>query len=54
LKDILWNSSVLDVHLFDAADYDADHSLYVAKVRKRLPVCKQISQRFHVERFSIK
>jgi hypothetical protein len=43
--------NVLDVRSFRAADCDSDHYLVVAKVRERLTVNKQRSQRFHMERF---
>jgi hypothetical protein len=39
---------------FRAADYDTNHYLVVAKVRERLAVNKQRSQRFHLERFNLK
>jgi hypothetical protein len=48
------HSSVLDVLSFRAADCDTDHYLVVAKVRERLPVNKQRSHRFHMERFNFK
>jgi hypothetical protein len=54
LADRRRHSSVLDVQSFRAADCDTDHYLVVAKVRKRLAVNKQRSQRFHVERFNLK
>jgi hypothetical protein len=37
-----------------AADCDSDHYLVVAKVRERLAVNKQTSQRFGMERFNFK
>jgi hypothetical protein len=48
------HSNVLDVRTFRAADCDSDHCLVVAKVRKRLAVNKQRSQRFNMERFNLK
>jgi hypothetical protein len=43
------HSNVLDVGSFRAADCDSDHYLVVAKVRERLAVNEQRSQRFNVE-----
>jgi hypothetical protein len=48
------HSSVLDVRSFQAADCDNDHSPVFAKVRKRLAVKKQKSQRFRMDMFNLK
>jgi hypothetical protein len=40
-----WNSSILDVQSFRGADCNTDHDLAVAKVRERLAVSKQASQK---------
>jgi endonuclease/exonuclease/phosphatase family metal-dependent hydrolase len=47
-------SNVHDVRSFRAADCDSDHYLVVAKVRDRLAMNKQRSQRFDMERFNLK
>jgi hypothetical protein len=47
-------SNVLDVWSFRTADCGTDHCLQVVKVRERLAVNKQRSQRFHMERFTLK
>jgi hypothetical protein len=54
LVDRRRHSNVLDVQSFRAADCDSDHYLMVAKVRERLAVNKQRSQRFDMERFNLK
>jgi hypothetical protein len=54
LIDRRWHSNVLDVQSFRAADCDTDHYLVVAKVRERLAVTKQMTHRFHMERFNLK
>jgi hypothetical protein len=46
--------NVLDVRSLKAADCDSDHYLVVAKVRERLAVNKQRSQRFHMDRLNLK
>jgi hypothetical protein len=46
--------NVLDVRSFRAADCDNDHYLVVAKIRERLAMNKQRSQRFVMERFNLK
>jgi hypothetical protein len=48
------HSNLLDVLSFRAADCDSDHYLVVVKVRERLAVNKQRSQRFHMEGFNLK
>jgi endonuclease/exonuclease/phosphatase family metal-dependent hydrolase len=54
LVDRRRHSNILDVRSLRAADCDSDHSLAVAKVRERLAVNKQRSQRFYMERFNLK
>jgi hypothetical protein len=54
LVDRRRHSNVLDIRSFRAADCDTDHCLVVAKVRERLAVNKQRSQRFDIERFNLK
>jgi hypothetical protein len=55
LVDRRRHSNVFDIRSFRAADCDSDHYLVVvAKVRERLPVNKQRSHRFHMERFNLK
>jgi hypothetical protein len=54
LVDRRRHSNVLDVRSFRAADCVSDHYPVVAKVRERLAVNKQRSQRFHMERFNLK
>jgi hypothetical protein len=54
LVDRRRHSSVLDVRSFRTANCDTDHYLVVAKVRERLAVNKQRSQRFHMERLNLK
>jgi hypothetical protein len=46
--------SSVHVRTFRARDYDTYHYLVVAKIRERLTVNKQRSQRFHLERFNLK
>jgi hypothetical protein len=53
LVDKRRHSNVLDVRSFRAAYCDTDHSLVVVKVRERLAVNKQRSQRFYMERFNL-
>jgi hypothetical protein len=48
------HSNVLDVRSFRAADFDSDDYLVGTKVRERLSVNKQRSQRFDMERFNLK
>jgi hypothetical protein len=54
LVDKRRHSNVLDVQSSRAGDCDTDNYLVVAEVRERLAVNKQRSQRFLVERFSLK
>jgi hypothetical protein len=52
LVDRRKHSNVLDVRCCDSDQYLV--VLVVAKDRERLPVNKQRSQRFHMERFNLK
>jgi hypothetical protein len=54
LVDRRWHSSVPDVLLFREADCVTDHYLVVEKYRERLAVSKQITHRFHMQRFDLK
>jgi hypothetical protein len=53
LVDRRRHSNALDVRSFRAADCESNHYLVVAKVKVRLAVNKQRSQRFDMERGSI-
>jgi hypothetical protein len=51
LIDRRWHSCIPDVQSFRAADCDNDHYLVVAKIRERLAVSKQTTQKVHMGRF---
>jgi hypothetical protein len=46
--------SILDVRSFGAADCDTDHYLVVTKLRERLTVSKQTTDRVNIHRFHLK
>ena len=48
------HSSILDVRSFRGSDCDTDHYLVVAKLRERLAVFKQATQKFEGERFILR
>jgi hypothetical protein len=54
LVDRRRHSNVLDVRSFRAADCDSDQYLVLTRVRERLAVNKQRSQRFQRESFNLK
>jgi hypothetical protein len=54
LTDRQRHCSVLDGQSLRAPDCDTDHYLVVVKVRERLAVNKQRSQRFDMERLNLK
>jgi len=54
MYDRRWHSNVLDVQNFRGADCDTDHYLVIAKVRERLAVGKQVTQRFDRQRFNLR
>jgi hypothetical protein len=54
LVDRRRHSNVLDIRSFRAVDCDSNHYLVVAKVRERLAMNKQRSERFHMKRFNLK
>jgi hypothetical protein len=45
---------ILDAQSFREADCGTHHYLVVGKVRERLAVSKETTERFHVERYSLK
>ena len=53
LIDRRWQSSVLDVQSFRGAECDTDHYPVTAKVRERLAVGKQATQRLDRHRFNL-
>jgi hypothetical protein len=49
-----WHSSILDVRNFGGADCYTYHYLAVVKVRGRLAVSKQVTQKMDGERFNLR
>jgi len=54
LIDRRWHWSILEVQTFMGADCDTDHYVVVAKVRERLAVSKQETQKLDVEKFNLR
>ena len=54
LMDRRRQSNILDVRSFSGADCDTDHYLVVAKVRERLAVSKQATQKLDGEKFNLR
>jgi len=54
LIDRRWHLSVLDVRSFRGVECDTNHYLVIAKVRERLAVGKQDTQRFDRQRFNLR
>jgi hypothetical protein len=54
LTERRWHSNTVDIRSPRGADCDTDHCLLVAKVRERLAVTKQETQRFELERFNLR
>jgi hypothetical protein len=52
LIDRRWHLIILDAQSCTGDDCDTDHNQVVAKVRERLAVSKQATQKFDVERFN--
>ena len=53
LTDRRWHSRILDVRSFRGADCDTNYYLVVAKVRERLTVSKEATQKFDGEIFNL-
>jgi len=54
LIDRRWHSSILDVRRFRGADCDIDNHLAIAKIRGKLAVGKQATQRFDRQKFILR
>ena len=52
--DRRWHSVLLDVRSFRGADYDTDQYLVITKVRERLAMGKQASERYDRQRFNLR
>jgi hypothetical protein len=50
----IWHSSILDVQSFRRADCDTDYYQVVTKIRERLAVSKETSQKFDVGIFNLR
>jgi hypothetical protein len=54
LIDRRWHSIIIDVQSFRGVDCDNDQYPVVAKVREKLEVGKQVTQKFDGERFNLR
>ena len=52
--DRRWHSSILNARFVRGADCDSEHCMVVVKVRERLAVSNQETQKFEVVRFNLR
>ena len=51
--DRRWQSSVLDMRSFRGAECDLDHYLVIEKIKEKLALCKQATQRLDRHKFNL-